>query len=147
MRSRAPTRSGWSSAAARLTRRSLRPTTATSSRRSSSWSRREGRPHAPELPPDDQRELRIAQEIAPPEPARLARQAVEPLESIGRHPPRRARNRSGDEVERGSDADEDGRHVLTRGVDEELLLRRAECDEHDLGPGGPDFLDDRRRIA
>src|SRR5947208_1829853 len=95
-------------------------------------------------PQQDGDEPRIFPEIAVHEAARLAREAVKPLQPCALHPARSALDRSGDEIERGSDAQCNGRsqEIAVR-IDPELLLRRSKGDEYEIGTGGGDPTDQR----
>ena len=61
------------------------------------------------LPREARDEARVVARVAPPQAARLLRQAEHPLQAGGLHPRRRLRDEAGVEVERGADADEHGR--------------------------------------
>ncbi len=89
-------------------------------------------------------EARVVAEVAPPQPARLVRQPVGPLQSRRLHPRRRLGHQPGVEVERRADADQHRRleqrahlrHPL-------LLLGHPDSDPHDVGPRMVDLLGDR----
>src|SRR5262245_26099590 len=85
---------------------------------------------------EDRAELRVAEEVAPGETARIGGEPEEPLEPSVRHPPRRAPLGAGDEVEPGPHRDEDrgledGAHLLRPA----LALRARERDEDHVRPG------------
>ena len=89
-------------------------------------------------------EARVVAQVAPPQPARLLREAVGPLQADGLHPGRRLGHEAGVEVERGADADEDRRveAVAHRGHPL-LLLGHADADPDDVGAGAVDLVGDR----
>ena len=70
------------------------------------------------------------------EPARLADEAMNPLEARALHPARRPGHFPRREAEAHADADEPARRQRAPQLaDQPFLLRRAERDEHDVGSG------------
>ena len=92
--------------------------------------------HAPE-------EYRVAQEIAPPHPARLDRQAEDPLEPVVGHPVRRPLHAPRDVVEQRADRPHDvGIEAVEVVVDPQLLQWRSHADQQDVRLVLGDVLDD-----
>src|SRR5712691_10493620 len=84
---------------------------------------------------ENQRKARILDQIAARHPARLLRQAKEPLQPRALHPARRAAHGAGDEIERSSQAERDRRPQRVRiAVAEALLLGEAQRDDQQMRP-------------
>src|ERR1700747_1451151 len=84
----------------------------------------------------------VVARVAPPQPPRLAREPVAPLEAGALHPVRRLRDEPGVEIERRADADEQRRvEVRARAEHPQLLLGLTGADPHDARAGGVDRLE------
>ena len=99
-------------------------------------------PEAEFLGRDPDEEAGVVGEVAFPEPAGFAGEAVEPFESAALDPSRGLADAAGVEVEGGADTEEDrGCEAVAIGGHESLLFRGAEPDPEEVRAAGCDLVD------
>src|SRR6185503_2186645 len=103
---------------------------------------------AQHLAPDEVDEARVPDDVAAGEAPRFLGKAERPFQSGALRPARRALAHAGEHLEGSAHAhrERDSERIAVAGL-EELLLRRAESDEEDVGPSRRDPLDDRLLVA
>src|SRR5689334_259582 len=95
------------------------------------------------LPQDEAEELRIADQVTPPQTARLLEQAVEPFKACALHPPRRARLAPAQVIEAAADSHREARAGALKVIgDPKLLRRRPHRYEQKIGTAAPYLVGD-----